>query len=340
MANDGADRFRADGESALRVLRSARDEVEMLRAGGLEPEVERGLILRVANTVDRSLRRLLRDQEEVELELRLRALAPDELRSDEVLSELRRVERLPMEVAAAVHELFDARRRLEGGAIPGDADRTRAVRLADQLAREIEQPRLRPVRATPVEEPLIQPAPPTRRRRTGAGLPIPVWGLGAAIVVIAAALGIWAFTQGGDDEQMRQGVALFEQGEFEEAAQYFLRYAEDNPNDPTPHLYLARIHRRMDRPELAADAIRKAQEIAPDDAAVHRELGFLLLDIGQPDVAVGRFRQALELDESSTEGWIGLVRALRESGREEDVPRVIAEAPAEARALLSQPDTL
>src|SRR5690606_6540749 len=116
------------------------------------------------------------------------------------------------------------------------------------------------------------------------------------------------------------GVALFEQGAVADAAQHFWRYAEDHPDDPTPHLYRARIHRRMDRPQLAADAIRQAQEIAPDDPAAHRELGFLLLGMGQPDVAVGRFRQAIELDAASMEGWVGLVRALREAGRDEDVP--------------------
>ncbi len=341
MTIDDGDRYSADGDSALRVLRSAQQEIEALRGGGLDPATERGLILRVANVVDRSLRRLLRDQEDVDLDLRLRALAPDEIRGDEVLAELRRAERLPVELAAGIHELFATRRRLEDGTPPDDADRVRAVSVADHLAQEIGKPRRWPPLSTPLEEPLIRPpAAAATRRRARVGLPLPVWGVGAGIVVLAAVIGFWTVARGGDDSGMLQGVALFEQGAFADAAQHFWRYAEANPDDPTPQLYLARIHRRMERPELAADAIRLAQEIAPNDPAVHRELGFLLLDIGQPDVAVGRFHQAIELDEASTEGWVGLVRALRESGREEDVPRAIAEAPAEARALLTQSDSI
>lgn len=328
----------AESMSALRVLRAADEEIEALRGTGADPGVTRGLILRVANAIDRSLRRLLRDQNSVDLSLRLRALAPDEMRSDEVLAELRRCERLPMELAAAVHELFEIRRRLEAGGDPSDADWTRAVRLAEQLAREIEQPTHLP---SPPQEPipLSEPEaePPRRSRRSGA---VPAWAITTALLLVVGLTGIWMIRSGDDSAGIDEGVALFRSGAYADAAQHFWRYAEAHPEDVTPHLYLARIHRRMNRPELAADALRQAQQLAPEDPAVHRELGFLLLDTGRPDVAVGRFRQAIELDETSSEGWIGLIRALRESGREAEVPAVIAASPAEVRALLAAPDTM
>src|SRR5690606_8043122 len=97
-------------------------------------------------------------------------------------------------------------------------------------------------------------------------------------------------------------------------------------------------YRRMEQPELAAEAIRAAEAIAPDDAAVHRELGFLLLDAGQAAVAIVRFRTAIDLEPASTEGWVGLVRALRESGRGDEVANAIATAPPEVRALLTPSD--
>ena len=93
----------------------------------------------------------------------------------------------------------------------------------------------------------------------------------------------------------------------------------------------------MNRPELAAEAIREAQRRAPSDPAVHRELGFLLLDTGQPEVAVERFREAIQLAPESSAGWVGLVRALRESGRGAEVDAAIEQAPAEVRALLRRP---
>jgi Flp pilus assembly protein TadD len=93
----------------------------------------------------------------------------------------------------------------------------------------------------------------------------------------------------------------------------------------------------MKRPELAAEAIKEAQNRAPNDAGVHRELGFLLLDARQAEAAVTRFRAAVELEPSSSEGWVGLVRALRESGHLPEADAALAQAPAEVRALFTEP---
>jgi tetratricopeptide (TPR) repeat protein len=284
---------------------------------------------------------MLRDDESADLSLRLKALAPDELRADTVLAELRRRESLPMDLAAAVHELLEARRRLEAGAEPTEADRARAVRVADLLGRQIGRPH-RPAAPTAAAASVPPPlpaelAPPA----THVQRPVGLWAAGVALLVMLIAIGsvLW-FRRGETNGEMREALALFEAGQYADAAAHFWRYAEANPGEVTPHLYLARIHRRMNRPELAADALRQAQSIAPDDPAVHRELGFLLLDTGRADVAVDRFRRAIELDEASSEGWVGLVRALREADRAAEAEQAILQAPAEIRALLARPDSI
>ena len=328
------------GEAARRVLDASRGDLEILRQSQLAPEALRQHILRAANVVDRSLRRLLRDDEAADLQLRLQALAPDELRSDAVLAELRRNDRLPVETAAAVHELFEIRRRLEVEPVPLAGDRDRALRAADSLALALSRPISAAAASRPapppqsalpddeVAEPLAT-APP-RRRGLAA---VPLWAGIGAVAALLTVLALVFWSRRGPDH-MAQGIALFESGEYTEAAHHFWRYAEANERDATPHLYLASIHRRMNRPELAAESIREAQRLAPGDAAVHRELGFLLLETGQPEVAVDRFRRSLEIDETSSAGWLGLVRALRAAGRDEEAAQAITEAPAEVRALL------
>ncbi|HUE95159.1 MAG TPA: tetratricopeptide repeat protein [Longimicrobiaceae bacterium] len=328
-----------DSSSALRSLRAASEEVDALSRGALSPEGERRHILRVANAVDRSLRRLLRDDDRADLSIRLRALAPDEIQADAVLAELRRNDRLPMAVAAAIHELFEIRRRLDGGTMPARGDGERAVRAAQGLEGAIRQPRP-PVAAPaaggavgePEDDVLDEELEPGgwSRRMLGATV-----AGGVAFIAIVAAAFYLASDRG--PNHMAEGVALFRSGAYTEAAHHFWRFAEANPDDATPHLYLARIHRRMDRPELAAEALREAQRLAPEDAAVHRELGFLLLDTGRADVAVDRFRRALELEGESSEAWVGLIRALRESGRTREADEALAQAPAEVRALISRP---
>ncbi|MQA88639.1 MAG: tetratricopeptide repeat protein [Gemmatimonas sp.] len=292
--------------------------------------------MRVANSVDRALRRLLRDDERAELSVRLKALAPDEMESADVLAELRRTERLSMSTAAAIHELLEIRRRLKNGEPMDTGDPERAIGAVDRLTPEISAtPQPIPVEShshLPLDEPeLPELLDSPRRRIRQAGVPA-LAGLAAAAIVVIA-LGMWVVS-GREPSQLDQGVALFQSGEYAEAANHFWRFAEENPDDATPHLYLARIHRRMDRPDLAAEALREAQRLAPEDPAVHRELAFLLLDTGRSDVAVGRFRTAIEMEPESSEGWVGLVRALRESGQDEEAAQVIQEAPAEVRALL------
>jgi tetratricopeptide (TPR) repeat protein len=326
----GTGRPAGGSESALRALRSAREEVEALRRGGAPPAEARGYVLRVANAVDRALRRLLRDDEAADLSIRLKALAPDELRSDAVLAELRRNERLPMRVAAAVHELLDTRVRLERGGTPDPDDAARAVHVTDALERAIRGADLHAPPPREVVDDEVHEVPAAREWRSSPIVPL---AAGAGALLLTVVLLVWVLGGRGPDH-MEQGIALFRTGAYSEAAHHFWRHAQDNPGDATPHLYLARIHRRMDRPELAAEAIREAQQRAPDDPAVHRELGFLLLDTGRADVAVERFRQAIDLEPDSSEGWVGLVRALRESGRGAEVDRVIEQAPAEVRALL------
>jgi len=349
-----------EGDSARRALHAASEEIEALREGPWTGPESRGRVLRVANAVDRALRRLLRDDEYAALDIRLRALAPDETTTESVLSELRRNERLSMELAAGIHDLLATRRRLEQGSPADGKDAQRAVRVADRLGREIDSlpgradgavidpPEHMPMRPDVarvtgvggIDEPAGDALEVTRRspRRAKRGASrAAVVTISGLILIVLLVVGVRVFAVGGPDH-MEQGIALFRSGALSEAAHHFWRHAEANPSDATPHLYLARIHRRLQRPDLAADALREAQRLAPDDSGVHRELGFLLLDTGRPEVAIARFERAIELEPESSEGWVGLLRALREAGNHEQVAATLARAPAEVRALLSAPE--
>ena len=57
-------------------------------------------------------------------------------------------------------------------------------------------------------------------------------------------------------------IALFRSGEYAEAVSHFYRYAQANPEDPLPHLYMARSHRRLKRYDLAAPELSAAMRLA------------------------------------------------------------------------------
>ncbi|HVH12782.1 MAG TPA: hypothetical protein VM759_07015, partial [Longimicrobium sp.] len=79
-----------DPESTLRPLRQRAPDVEALRGGASSA----ALVVRVARAAETTLRRMLRDDPTAPVELRLRALSPDDLPTAELLAELRRRNRL------------------------------------------------------------------------------------------------------------------------------------------------------------------------------------------------------------------------------------------------------
>lgn len=338
-----------DQDSALRPLRNVATTMAALRTGSLSSEDSRGAVIQVAAAVEMSLRRLLRDFPAAALQVRLRALAPDELRADEVLAELRQHDQISIELAAAVHDLLEVRHRLREGAPLAPQDATLAYHVADRLEHEANRARSAPVTPPPApsaeldeaEATVLNQAPRRRSRRLAstAGDPGNVrLAVAGVLVLILVALGVWwAVPRGGGE--LQEGITRFRMGEYEEAADHFARHAASNPRDATARLYLARIHRRMARPNLAVAQLDTALQLAPQDADVQAELGFLLIDTGHPAEAVERFRSALRIDGDSEAAWVGLVTALRRDGRPDAAERVLERAPAAVRSRMALPDS-
>ena len=341
-------------EAALRPLRTIGNVIADLRRGSLAAEEERSAILQVASAVEMSLRRVLRDHPDIAIPVRLRALAPDELGPDEVLAELRQHDRISIDLAAAVHDLLELRRRLKEGAPVGPNDGTSAYRVADRLEREVSDPMAReaadeavpasvlPAGPLPEPDPAAAELPDVEEetdeelRPAGQNRRV-YWAAGVGLLLLLLVpLGIWLANRR-DTSEMDQGIALFRTAAYADAAAHFYRYAQENPGDPVPHLYLARIHRRLKRYDLAAPELSAALRLSPEDPAVYTELGFLLTDTQRYDQAVSRFRQALRLDPENQQAWIGLVRALRAAGQHEAAARVLQSAPPDVRAMLTQP---
>jgi tetratricopeptide (TPR) repeat protein len=327
-------------DTPLRPLEGVRDALATLRVGAADAEAERTALLRVCDAFEASLRRLLRDEPTAPLELRLKALAPDELSAEDLLSALRQRDRISLELAAAFHDLLGVRRRAQSGAAPTRRDAELALQVAERLEHDA-LPAAAAPSATPADVAAPESSPADEHElatrslsRTQSGLPLR-WGGVALAVLLLFGIGFWWVTAR-PSPRLDEAIALFRTGDYQRAAAEFSRYAAARPNDPTPRLYLARIYRRTGQHEQAQAQLRQALEIAPEDAALHRELGFLLLDVGQGDAAVGRFRAAINFDPAASEGWIGLVRALRETGQDAAAERVIARAPDEVRAQLQR----
>jgi len=336
---------RDEADGALRPLRHVASTTEALRADTLSEKESRTAVVQVAAAVEMSLRRLLRDDERADLQLRLSALAPDELRPDRVLSELRQLDRISIDLAAAIHNLFEARQQIRQGGSLAPRDRVLAYQVADRLEEEASRPTTPPpLEAQPKpdfpakDDGILASAPisPFRSRRPRPDVSPRIFMAVVAVVlalIIAAVWWVWPRS----DDQLAEGISRFRMGAYEDAAAYFWRSAQSRPRDPTPRLYLARIHRRLERPALAFAQLDTARQIAPQDPDVLAEYGFLLLDTGNAAEAVEQFREALVQDSDSEVAWVGLVTALRADGRSDAAERVLERAPASIRSRLALP---
>jgi len=329
-----------DPENTLKPLRGVEGDVIALRTG----KGGAAAVVRIARAAEGVLRRMLRDDPTASVELRLRALSPDDLLTGELLAELRRRDRLPMELAAAFHELTAAADRLatEGGdASPRDVEV--AVAAADGLERHVlsnpyESPLEDPV-LTPGGETLIPSASEDREpvhavpvSRRVAAVPWPLVGVGAAVL----ALLVLAFVlmRGRGPDPLREGEAAYSRGDTTRAFSLFLEATRKHPRAPEPHYYMAQIYRERGRAQEAARELREGLALAPNDPRLNTELAYLMLDQGRAPQAAERFRAAILLDSTSARAWAGLVSALRRAGRPDQADRVLARAPLEVRSLI------
>lgn len=328
-----------DPENTLKPLRAVEGDVIALRTG----QGGAAAVVRIARAAETVLRRMLRDDPTAPVELRLRALSPDDVSTGELLAELRRRDRLPMELAATFHELSAAANRLatEGGsATPRDVEV--AVNAADGLERHVlsrpyeaplQDPVLAPTDETLIPAPADHPEPvhavPASRRTP----PWPLVGVGAA--VLALILLAIVLLRGRGPDPLRQGEAAYSRGDTATAFRLFMDAARKDPKAPQPHYYMAQIYRVKGRPQEAARELREGLALAPDDPRLNTELGYLMLDQGRAPQAAERFRAAILLDSTSARAWAGLVSALRRGGRPDQAEKVLARAPVEVRSLIT-----
>ena len=316
-----------EASRVLQPLNEAEDTIAKL--GDYETPSELAAAIQTTwAAVERSLRLLLRTDAAAPDELRLAALSPAELPFDRLVPALRQRDLISLQLAGRIHELQQAADRARAGAVrAADADQARAV--VEQLRAEVQGGAAAPVReivhqaveSGRVEEaPKMVPLPRKRSIRRVIALPI--------VLVILAIMFVWGVTR---DSPMDRAVTAFRSNRLAQAEEQFLAIARDDAENVDARLYLARIYRRTNRPQEAAQVLREAAALAPDDDDVERELGWFFLDRDQPQSAAAHFRKAMELDPDEDANLIGLITSLRRLG-DPEAERLLAQAPPDVRA--------
>ncbi|HEX6135942.1 MAG TPA: tetratricopeptide repeat protein [Longimicrobiales bacterium] len=330
-----------DADRVLRPLREAEPAIDRLDSYE-SPAVLTEALRATWQAVERTLRTLLRSDATAPDDIRLTAMSPDQMSTDTVLTELRRRELISLALAGRVHELRQALQRADRGEVrASDADiaedivRTLTAEVHGIARRSVSPPKQAAAKAAPAagDETDWDEADVVGYR---GGLSLPRRPLVlAALAVVLLAIAIVAVLLLGGESEMERGVAAFREDRHAAAEQHFRATLADDEDNNTARLYLARILREDGRTEEAAQLLRAAATTAPDDAAVRRELGYLLLDQNLPERAAEQFRRAVELDAEEPLNWVGLVEALSRSG-DPLAEEWLRRAPAEAQEMVRQ----
>lgn len=325
----------------LRPLDEAESAIERLETYE-SPAVLQEALRATWAAVDRSLRLLLRSDAAAPDTIRMAALSETELPADAVLAELRRRDRVTLALAGSIHALWQAAHR-PPGAEPHAADADAALDAVRELRRQVQvaSRRVSGVRDVAESEAVARsidsaeshaaPEPDdvawsTRRGGRRGRL------IGLALAVLVTLLMTTLLVLGRDSD-LERGIAAFEQDRAGVAEQHFRAELERDERSITARLYLARILRAQGRAQEAAELLSAAARLAPADAAVRRELGYLFLQLGRAEPAAEQFRMAVELDPAEPLNWVGVVQALRRAG-DASADEWLRRAPAEAQSLL------
>ncbi len=292
--------------SALDAVHAARPIVARLNAGNDKEDVAADII-EAWTAVETGLRSLI---------------GGSVLTGQTLIRELRQRQFLTLDQANALAEFHAARERAGSTSYaPTDSDINAArgafLKLESGLMSASESAR-RPANTTSAASsgPLAAPAYPSPAASTVdlRSLParparsawiVPVLGVAALIVI--AGIAWYALAARGSSGAYDQGVVAYREGRREAAEGAFHKAALDQPNDPMPHVYLARMERERGNLNNANAEAVKAVQLGPANDAALRELASALFAEQNYDGARTFYTRAVQADSSDrvAQGFLG-----------------------------------
>jgi tetratricopeptide (TPR) repeat protein len=307
------------------------------RAALSELQAARPVIARLAseqNSEDRAAD-LIEGWSAVEAALRS-LIGGSALSGRSLIHEVRSRHIITLEQANVLAEFEAARTRAERMAYePTDSD----VRAAQEAFRRLDwtlssatvAEAATPLAATPRDVSVPVPEPASVPSLASA-VPTPAgpdwlrWGIAALAVLAVVGLGTWAYMRSTSESTLERAVALYRQGQREQAAAAFERAARENPQSALPHVYLSRMARDVGNLTLARDEANRAIQAEPANALALREMGAYLLTAGNYELARRFYVRAVQADptDKTAQGYLGC--SLVRLGRRDEGQRWLTRA--------------
>jgi Flp pilus assembly protein TadD len=129
----------------------------------------------------------------------------------------------------------------------------------------------------------------------------------AVLVILLLGAGSWALFGRRKSDSLQQGIDAYRGGQREVAVSAFNKAARDDPSDPLPHIYLARMDREVGNFTAATDELKTAITLDPSNALALREMGANMLAKGDNELARTFYVRAVLANpkDSTAMGYLG-----------------------------------
>jgi tetratricopeptide (TPR) repeat protein len=122
------------------------------------------------------------------------------------------------------------------------------------------------------------------------------------------------------------GVALFQRGYLEQAAESFKQVIVAKPQAPEAYYNLGTLYLRRNNLPEARRFLEQAVQLRANYPEAWNNLGMIAAEEGKPDEAIGRFRQSLELQPTYTVALLNLGNLYRRRGNYEEAETLLTKA--------------
>ena len=163
----------------------------------------------------------------------------------------------------------------------------------------------------------------SRSRWPRVSMPVLV---GAAVVLLLIIGGYFMFRGGSSSDGLTAGIDAMKNGQRERARGEFAKAVKNDPNAPTPHVFLARISREEGDLASARAQLDTALRLDPKNQIALREMGLVLFASKQYDLARRFFVRAVQANpqDRAAQGYLGC--ALMRLGRAQEGTNFINKA--------------